>query len=98
METLCHLHVSVSSQYKIAPDTDIGDPGQAAIIRGQILDKKCEGIAGATVDVWYAGGSDPGGSMFSVTPHLFIKQLQLSTPSDPVHFSSEERHKQPRLV
>ena len=25
----------------------------------QILDKKCEGIAGATVDVWYAGGSDP---------------------------------------
>merc|ERR1712087_517711 len=50
---------NVPLKYKVAPDADIQEPSQGAIIRGRILNKNCEGIAGATVDVWYAGGSDP---------------------------------------
>jgi len=46
---------NVTNKYKIAPDNDIQDPSKGAIIRGKILDMNCNGIAGATVDVWYAG-------------------------------------------
>merc|ERR1719221_44368 len=50
---------NVPIKYKVAPDNEIQDPSKGVIIRGRILDKKCKGIAGATVDTWYAGGSHP---------------------------------------
>merc|ERR1711981_690991 len=50
---------NVPLKYKIAPDNEIQEPSKGAIIRGKILDKNCKGIAGATVDAWYAGGSEP---------------------------------------
>merc|ERR1711874_516851 len=50
---------NVPIKYKVAPDNEIQDPGMGAVIRGRILNKNCEGIVGATVDAWYAGGSDP---------------------------------------
>ena len=46
----------------------------------QILDKNCEGIAGATVDVWYAGGADPRYS-FRPSPLQFRGKTQTTQVS-----------------
>merc|ERR1711990_551418 len=49
---------NVPFKYKVATDVDLKDPTKAAILRGMILDRNCQGIPGATVDIWYAGGTD----------------------------------------
>merc|ERR1712064_135566 len=51
---------NVPFKYKVATDDDLKDPSKAAILRGMILDRNCQGIPGATVDIWYAGGTDQG--------------------------------------
>ena len=40
---------------------ELGDANQAVLLRGSVLDSRCRGLAGATVDVWYAGGRDNTG-------------------------------------
>ena len=50
---------NVPNGYKVAPDEEISDPEQASIIKGQVLDRNCDPVVGAVVDIWYAGDS-PG--------------------------------------
>jgi len=44
-------------EYEIAPANEIADNTQATVLRGQVLDRNCKGVGGATVEVWYAGWS-----------------------------------------
>merc|ERR1711887_500960 len=46
--------------YAIAPAGEIRDRSQGVILWGQIRNRNCAGIDGATVEVWYAGGPDTG--------------------------------------
>jgi len=46
--------------YAIAPAGEIRDRSQGVILWGQIRNRKCGGIGGATVEVWYAGGPETG--------------------------------------
>jgi len=41
--------------FKIAPDEEINDPSIGVEMHGKIVNKNCDGIKGATVEVWYAG-------------------------------------------
>ena len=43
---------------QIAPNGDF-DPSTEIQLQGRILDRKCQPISNAVVDVWYAGGN-PG--------------------------------------
>ena len=51
------LHVCT----RLAPLSELGDANQAVLLKGSVLDSGCRGLAGATVDVWYAGGRDNTG-------------------------------------
>merc|ERR1712212_721913 len=46
--------------YAIAPAREIRDRRQGVILQGQILNRDCAGIGGATIEVWYAGGPETG--------------------------------------
>ena len=59
----------------------------------EILDRNCAGVAGAVVDVWYAGGAETREEIV-ITSHL-RSQFQI-TPSGPVSSSTEEKSKPPR--
>merc|ERR1712142_299298 len=41
----------------IAPDSEREDSSQGVFLWGHIWNRDCAGISGATVEVWYAGGS-----------------------------------------
>ena len=62
------LHVCT----RLAPLSELGDANQAVLLKGSVLDSGCRGLAGATVDVWYAGGRDnTGGIRVWRPPNLF---------------------------
>ncbi len=42
----------------IAPEEEMTDLG-GAVFSGRVVDRRCRPVAGATVDVWYAGGERP---------------------------------------
>eukprot|EP00091_Calanus_sinicus_P000223 TRINITY_DN10167_c0_g1_i1.p2 TRINITY_DN10167_c0_g1~~TRINITY_DN10167_c0_g1_i1.p2 ORF type:complete len:216 (-),score=45.37 TRINITY_DN10167_c0_g1_i1:160-807(-) len=42
-------------EYETAPANEIADSTQAVVLTGQVLDRNCQGIEGATVEIWYAG-------------------------------------------
>ncbi len=42
----------------IAPEEEMTDLG-GAVFSGRVVDRRCRPVAGATVDVWYAGGEQP---------------------------------------
>merc|ERR1719317_1841814 len=42
------------------PEGEIRDSSNGVILWGQIFNRGCGGIGGATVEVWYAGGPDTG--------------------------------------
>ena len=59
-------------RFEIAPKEEINDPELSAVILGQVLNKRCEPIRNAVVDVWFAGGKQ--GMMSTLTiPILNVK-------------------------
>merc|ERR1712179_846507 len=44
---------------ELAPRDELNDPNQFVILQGQVLGRDCQGVGGALVEVWYAGGK-PG--------------------------------------
>merc|ERR1711934_929292 len=44
---------------ELAPPDELNDPSQFVILEGQVLNRGCQGVSGALVEVWYAGGQ-PG--------------------------------------
>merc|ERR1712168_12705 len=43
--------------YKLAPLAEIEDPDEAVVVRGTILDRNCDPVEEAFVEVWYSGGN-----------------------------------------
>ena len=50
-----HFVRYVGSKHRLAPDTELEDPAMAVIIRGRVLDRRCDPLPGAVVDIWYVG-------------------------------------------
>merc|ERR1711990_477965 len=44
---------------ELAPRKELNDRSQFVILEGQVLDRNCQGVRRALVEVWYAGG-EPG--------------------------------------
>lgn len=44
---------------ELAPANELNDRSQFVILKGQVLGRDCQGVSGALVEVWYAGGQ-PG--------------------------------------
>merc|ERR1719237_23920 len=45
------------NSYELAPAGELKNPQLAVLLEGQVLGKNCQGIGGALVEVWYAGGN-----------------------------------------
>ena len=50
-----HFVRYVGSKHRLATDTELEDPAMAVILRGRVLDRRCDPLPGAVVDIWYAG-------------------------------------------
>ena len=50
-----HFVRYVGSKHRLAPDTELEDPAMAVILRGRVLDRRCDPLPGAVVDIWYVG-------------------------------------------
>lgn len=50
-----HFVRYVGSKHRLATDTELEDPAMAIILRGRVLDRRCDPLPGAVVDIWYAG-------------------------------------------
>ena len=50
-----HFVRYVGSKHRLAPDTELEDPAMAVILRGRVLDRHCDPLPGAVVDIWYVG-------------------------------------------
>ena len=46
----------------LAPEAELADAAQAAVVLGRVLDSSCRALAGAAVQLWYAGGGAETGS------------------------------------
>ena len=46
--------------YDIAPTNELADKGREIVLAGSVLDRKCNPVSGATVEIWYAGGRNTG--------------------------------------
>ena len=54
----------------LAPEAELADAAQAAVVRGRVLDSSCRAVAGAAVQLWYAGGgAETGSDSGPVTGH-----------------------------
>ena len=51
---------------RIVTDAELRDGSQATLLKGRVVDKNCRGLAGATIDVWYAGGGTGSGYMMGL--------------------------------
>merc|ERR1712130_280578 len=52
---------------ELAPRDELNDPNQFVILQGQVLGRDCQGVGGALVEVWYAGGK-PGQEAATPSP------------------------------
>ena len=60
----------------LAPAEELKDPEKLVLLRGKIFDSNCRGVRGATVHVWYAGGTSEKGDYFtSNTEYRIIAKL-----------------------
>ena len=41
----------------MAPSNELNDPNTEILIVGTVLNKRCQPITNAVVDIWYAGGN-----------------------------------------
>ena len=48
----------------LAPLEELKDPEKLVLLRGKIFDSNCRGVRGATVHVWYAGGTSEKGDYY----------------------------------
>ena len=46
---------------RIAPEDELRDESKAVRLEGTVRDSNCLGLEGATVNVWYAGGTNRKG-------------------------------------
>ena len=46
---------------RIAPEEELRDESKAVQLEGTVRDSNCLGLEGATVNVWYAGGTNREG-------------------------------------
>ena len=46
---------------RIAPEYELRDESKAVRLEGAVWDSNCHGLEGATVNVWYAGGTNREG-------------------------------------
>ncbi|XP_023333289.1 uncharacterized protein LOC111705084 isoform X2 [Eurytemora carolleeae] len=56
----------------IAPEAQLRDATEAVKIFGQVLDKACNPIEGATVDIWYAGKDKSGNKVAYTFPPNYL--------------------------
>merc|ERR1712141_109773 len=45
---------------QIVPSNELGNPSTELLITGQILNRRCNPVSNAKVDLWYAGGNPVG--------------------------------------
>ena len=60
----------------LAPAAELAEAAQAAVVRGRVLDSSCRAVAGAAVQLWYAGGgADTGSDSGVVTPAAMTRHV-----------------------
>ena len=52
---------NVTNSLELAPEAELEDVDKAVVLRGEVLDRGCRGVAGATIDVWYGAREDQHG-------------------------------------
>ena len=52
---------NVTNSLELAPEAELEDADKAVVPRGEVLDRECRGVAGATIDVWYGAQEDRNG-------------------------------------
>ena len=62
----------------LAPAAELADAAQAAVVRGRVLDSSCRALAGATVQLWYAGGGADTGSDSGVVTAAAMTRVDLA--------------------
>merc|ERR1712086_918676 len=65
--------------YALAPSNEISDGKEGVILKGQVLDRNCNGISGATVEVWYAGGPN---AAYTFRPRELLYRGKRNTNKD----------------
>ena len=53
------FYIGAPTTNQIVPSNELGNPSTELLISGQILNRRCNPVSNAKVDVWYAGGN-PG--------------------------------------
>ena len=43
------------------PKAELEDDDKMVVLQGRVLDRRCQGVAGATIDVWYGAREDQHG-------------------------------------
>ena len=52
---------NVTNSLELAPEAELEAEDKAVVLRGEVLDRECRGVAGATIDVWYGAQEDRNG-------------------------------------
>ena len=52
---------NVTNSLELAPEAELEEEDKAVVLRGEVLDRRCRGVAGATIDVWYGAQEDQHG-------------------------------------
>ena len=74
---------NVTNSLEVAPEAELEDEDKAVLLRGEVLDRGCRGVAGATVDVWYGAQEDRNGEnhFLQFEFDLTLMSTQHSVPS-----------------
>ena len=81
-----HFVRFVGSKHRLAPDTELEDPGAAVILRGRVLDRRCAPLPGAVVDIWYSGQ----GGGYTLSPRELMYRGQALTNKVTIYLYQHE--------
>ena len=59
----------------MAPSNELNDPNTDIRIVGTVLNKRCQPITNAVVDIWYAGGNPSKWLFFLLITYFYEKQV-----------------------
>ena len=54
----------------MAPSNELNDPNTDILIEGTVLNRRCQPITDAEVEIWYAGGN-PGNLSYTLKDTIF---------------------------
>ena len=58
----------------MAPSNELNDPNTDILLEGTVLNKRCQPITNAVVDIWYAGGNPSKWLIFTYSLQIFYEK------------------------